>query len=308
MERLRGRQAEKLYPIAIHFPREQRSRKITGDDGCRATEKLIARLAPQNFSFALEATVPNVGRNAVLSIAVPRNSRDVTTAYLKNGFTDAVAVPDDESVIFRSSGAAAGIFLKARTNFILPFKTHRDTNAEVFPSPAEFLEGPEPLGEGIGFQILLRRAPPAIEESIARAVAELRRGKLLSEVLRGTESGDRSRNSWISFFRAFRNGSLRFDREAIATIERKQATPIFEANVRLAGGAISSLRAKALLEHPSHSFARFTAPLRNEFRPMQPRNLTAFVARYVAREFDPTHTIILNAAEVATIFRLPPMV
>jgi hypothetical protein len=96
------------------------------------------------------------------------------------------------------------------------------------------------------------------------------------------------------------------DQEKISAISKKVSLPIFEVNLRLISSAKTEQRALEILNQLKNSFSQFNNPLFNQlvFKKLSKRAMQKLFFQFSFRIFDPKQNLLLNCAELATIFSL----
>ena len=75
--------------------------------------------------------------------------------------------------------------------------------------------------------------------------------------------------------------------------------------MRVVASAGVQFETESILEGLSRGFEQFSAPLRQEFKIVKPRNPEKLFYQFSFREFDPGQAMLLNTEELASIFHLP---
>ncbi|MEK7554673.1 MAG: DUF87 domain-containing protein [Patescibacteria group bacterium] len=298
-----------LRPLAIHLPQERNEEGEKQDilKEINRSAQLLGVLGNLNIPFVLEAAVANVGEDIVFYLSVPEQAVTFAANQIHGLWPEAHVEPAHEYTVFQANGAAAGANLYLKHSEILPIRTYAEAELDTFAPILSNLSSVGLVGEGIAIQVVVQPAPRAAKDKASKAIYELKKGKRLSEVMHNslikTAREALKTNEYET--RAENRAPLVIDDEAIKAVSQKIAKPLFEVNVRLISGAVSPFQADALLNNLAGSFGQFSAPMRNEFRAVKPRNLKKFMFRYAMREFDPSAAMLLNSEEIASIFHLP---
>ncbi len=298
-----------LRPLAIHLSQQVSEEEEKQDvlKEINRSSQLLGALANLKIPFVLEAAVSNVGEDIIFYLSVPESALAFAANQIHGLWPEAQVEAAHEFTIFQADGAAAGAYLTASHSEVLPIRTYAEAELDTFAPILSNLANVGLVGEGLAIQVLVRPAPRSAKEKTSKAIYELKKGKNLSEVLHESflKSVREAMETTGKDNRIENRTQLVVDEEAVKALTQKISKPLFEVNVRLVSGAVSPFQADALLDNLAGSFSQFSAPMRNEFRVVKPRNQNRFMFHYTMREFDSKTAILLNTEEVASIFHLP---
>lgn len=279
------------------------------------SSQLLAALVNIKMPFALEIAVHNVGEDILFYVAIPESAIQYVTSQIHGLWPEAQIKISEEYTIFHPQGSARGAYLKQKHSMVLPIRTYEEAQIDTFASIVSNFAKLELVGEGMAMQILVKPASDTTRESMTKAIYRLKKGAKLADIIKEpflqAPEGLAKMGKIIDAVsgpatkQELPKEPTIVDEEAVKALTQKLAKPNFEVNVRLVAGAVSDFQAENLLEGLANSFQQFTAPIRNDFRIVKPRNLKNFTFKYIMREFDPAQSMILNADEIASIFHLP---
>ncbi|OHA10112.1 MAG: hypothetical protein A3A44_01695 [Candidatus Sungbacteria bacterium RIFCSPLOWO2_01_FULL_60_25] len=264
-------------------------------------------------AFALEITVPHIGEEIAMYIAVPRRFAQMAEKMIESTFTDAHIQPVEDYNIFNPTGAAAAATLTLKRSPILPLKTYRRLETDPLRELANAFSRIAHTGEGAALQIVARPAAGKWSGKIAGHAKQIYLGKSplspRNAVERGLAAaqatGQKSRKSPNEPESQHRLSPQ--EEEQVRLIETKGAKPLFEANVRIIGSAATEERATAIVHDIGAAFLQHTDPGLNEFvvRPLAGRERSRSLFRFSFRLFDPKTALILSSEELTSIWHLP---
>jgi len=278
-------------------------------------EQLLAGLAALKRPFVFEAAVPHIGEEIYFYIAIPRNLSEVAIKQVQGLWNGASISPAEQDYnIFNSEGVTAAAYVAQKGNYALPIRTYQEIGADPFSSIIGGFSKINEIGQGAAIQLIVKPAPVDFKKRVYKMIELLRKGQSFEDV---TEGGFPIKFSDIEeAFSAEKlqeakdkkgGGSLNriVDEEGIKTLEVKIQKPIFAVNVRVMASAHSPFQANDLLDGVTAGFSQFSAPRRNEFKVVKPRNSKQMVYDFCFRNFDANQTMILNSEEIASFFHLP---
>ncbi|MDP1718838.1 MAG: type IV secretion system DNA-binding domain-containing protein [bacterium] len=267
------------------------------------SSQLFSLLSGLKIPFSLETAVHNVGEDINFYIAVPEASLGFAAKQIQGLWADAQVQKVDDYTIFNSQGAVRAGFLKLKQHYAIPIRTFAETTIDTFLPILSNFSKLELTGEGMALQVLVRPASEDAKKSIMSSMFKLKKGEKLSDIL---HPGFMSKILPKKKPRPDEKPEpIIIDEESIKLLNQKVAKPLFEVNIRLIASAPSAYQAEEILFALTGSFNQFTAPLRNEFKVTEPRNLKDLVFKYVFREFNESQSVILNSDEIASVWHLP---
>ncbi|MDI6717792.1 MAG: type IV secretion system DNA-binding domain-containing protein [Patescibacteria group bacterium] len=275
-------------------------------DEINATAQLASILSGLNTPFSLEAAVHHIGEEIHFYVGVPKNSLETVSRQIEGLFKNAQIEPVDDYNIFSSSGENTGVFLKQKYSYALPVRTYMEANIDTFAPILSAFSKINEIGEGGAIQILAKLAPKSAKKSLTHIISRLKQGAKAEEVLQGPKITFQDiKKAALGTSEKNKEEKTIINEEAVKSVEAKISKPLLLVNIRALASAPSPYQANAILEGITHGFSQFTAPLRQEFKIIKPRDLKKFFYQYSFRYFNESDAVILNTEELASIFHLP---
>ena len=282
-----------LRILLIRLPQNFEAKKDLKEE-IGLSSQLFSILAGLKLPFALEAAVSSIGQDICFYLAVPQTSLDFVTKQVLALWSDAQIEPIDDYTVFNSQGAASAIYLKQKNHYALPIRTFNEANADTFLPILSNLSKLQPVGEGIAIQIIAKPAPEFVKKNVGNYISKLRQGVSLENALKGRVLSTQKKEE-----------PRVIDEESVKLLTEKISKPLFSVNVRLVASGATLFQADELLNSLAGSFSQFAAPGHNEFKAMKPRNAKDLLYKFIFREFDERHVVILGTDELASVFHLP---
>ena len=282
-----------LRILLIRLPQNFEAKKDLKEE-IGLSSQLFSILAGLKLPFALEAAGSSIGQDICFYLAVPQTSLDFVTKQVLALWSDAQIEPIDDYTVFNSQGAASAIYLKQKNHYALPIRTFNEANADTFLPILSNLSKLQPVGEGIAIQIIAKPAPEFVKKNVGNYISKLRQGVSLENALKGRVLSTQKKEE-----------PRVIDEESVKLLTEKISKPLFSVNVRLVASGATLFQADELLNSLAGSFSQFAAPGHNEFKAMKPRNAKDLLYKFIFREFDERHVVILGTDELASVFHLP---
>lgn len=267
------------------------------------SSQLFSLLSGLKIPFSLETSVHNVGEEIHFYIAVPEESVEFASRQIQGLWGDAEVVKCDDYTIFNSQGAVKAAYLKLKEHYAVPVRAFNEINIDTFLPILSNFSKIEMAGEGLAIQVLVSPAASEAKKASLAFIGQLKKGEKFSDVFHPK-----------FFSKALlpkqkkpddKPEPIVVDEESVKMLNQKISKPLFNVNVRLIASAPTAYRAEELLYSLTGSFSQFAAPLRNEFKIVEPRNPKDLVFKFVFREFDASQATVLNTDEIASIWHLP---
>lgn len=273
------------------------------------SEQLLSNLASLKKPFVLEVAVPHIGEEIHFYLAVPRSLSEIAIKQIQGLWSGAsVEVVRDDYSIFNPHGATTAAYLVEKENFALPIRTYQEIGADTFTAIAGGFTKIHEIGEGAVLQLVAQPASADAKKTIQRYLRALKRGESLEKA-----SGRQFPLKLSDFGEALkppaeqekREEQRIVDEDAVKMLEMKVSKPLFSVNVRLVASAPSPFQANDILEGLAAGFTQFTAPRRNEFRVVKPRNPQRLIYDFSFRNFRAGQAMVLTSEEIASFWHLP---
>lgn len=265
------------------------------------TEQLVVALAKNEAPFIAEVAVHNIGEEISFYVAVSEQMVQSAMRQVDGLWPGSqVEIAPEDYTIFNSQGNVALATLRQRSSFVLPIRTYTEANLDTFATILSNFTKIQALGEGLALQIVAVPAPKESKKRISGIIYRLKKGEKLNDII---ASG--LKNIFISKEKIPETQPRVVDEEAVKFLEAKNSKPLFSVNVRLVASAPTPYRTSELLDGLADSFSQFVAPRGNEFRLVKMGDSRKEVLKFVFREFDGGESMILNSAEIGSIFHFP---
>src|SRR3989344_5733359 len=270
-----------LYEIALPEPKSEQE----GQGRARPFKELVSAMeqfyagilavgesdANEPGYIALELAVPAHTPELRFYAAVPSGKRDLFEKQLLAGFPDAhLFAQDNDYNVFGSGNTAAVSIGKLATYPALPLKDYAAFDYDPLNAITNAFAKIAGEGEGAALQLVLEPAGERYLAHYRKILEALRRGTKRGEALSmpETELGRFAREIGHTLFSskpkeadARKEAEVReaeANKESIEAVERKVASPIVKATLRLAVSAREAARASAILGELEAAFNQFT--------------------------------------------------
>jgi hypothetical protein len=295
-----------LATLTITIPKQEKEDKTNLIEEINKSEKLFDALAALKQPFVFELAVHNTGEAINFYLAVPRAQVDFATRQVQGLFPEAQVSPSSDYTIFSGDGATAVANLALKAKAVLPIRTYREAEVDTFAPMVSTFSHLNDVGEGAAFQLVVKPAGDGARKSILESLARLKKGEKLADIistkfLTAKDITDAFSTNQKSKDDEFKN----VDEDAVKALSQKVAKPLFSVNARLVASADTRDKAEDILLSVAGAFSQFTAPLRNSFQIIRPRQTKKLVFSYIFREYDAGAALTLNSEELASVFHLP---
>lgn len=312
LRRKRLAQALNLKLLLICLPQKQlKDSSAEGKSGSdwkdeiNLSAQLFGILAGLKSPFVFEAAVHHIGEEIHFYAAVPRESIEFVSRQIEGLWKEASIEPIDDYNIFNSAAgaAASGIYLKQKLSYALPIRAYVEANIDTFAPILSGLSKINEIGEGAAIQLLIKPAPASAKKSILQIIDNLKKGMKLDDILKVGALKFKDIKKAINPEKEKLEKIV--DDESIKALELKISKPLLSVNLRVLVSGASQYQTDAVLESIVGGFSQFSAPRRNEFKIIRPRNPKNLIYQFSFREFNDSQSMILNTEELASLFHLP---
>ncbi|MHB8660593.1 MAG: type IV secretory system conjugative DNA transfer family protein [Minisyncoccota bacterium] len=320
-----------LYEIALPGPKgaEPNGREKTLKELISGMEQLYAGLlsvesatSGEPHYYALELAVPAEGSELQFYAAVPNGKRDLFEKQLLAIFPNAQAVPQPSDYnIFASGGIAVVSMAAFAENPALPLKDYTDFDYDPINAITNAFAKIESTGEGAALQILIEPRAERHVKHYGKILQALRKGQKRAaafstpETMLGEFARDFGKTLFSSKPKDVEKAKEAETRQAeqnktyIEQVEKKIATPIVGATIRLVASARDERKADQVLGALEAAFNQFANTQGNRlvFKRIPPK---ARQAQTVLDEFSfrlpDASAIPLSLRELTTMYHFPP--
>ena len=271
------------------------------------SEQLMSALVALKKPVVFEVAVPHIGEEIHFYAAVPERLTDVFARQVQSIWHDAQIDPADDYNIFNHTGTTSCVWIDQKDKFILPVRTYEEIENDTFAPILGGLSKINEIGEGGAFQFIIRPAGKNAKKAVFTSLMSLKKGKKLSDVLSDTPTvSDLYKAATdVKNEKKKEDEQKIIDEDAVKALELKLSKPLFEVNIRAIASASTKEQSDILLDGMTAGFSQFSAPNRNEFKLIKPRNFRQFIYRFIFREFSQNQKLILTSGELASVFHFP---
>ncbi len=254
----------------------------------------LAGIKPKGFLkaspyFVFEIAVPRIGEEVHFYAACPKNLKE-TFQKLILGFWPKAEVKESQDYNpFNPEGFSFGTFAHLKNSSVFPLKTYEQLATEPLSAITSVFAKLEKEEEGAAIQLIVKPTKISLLKKAEETIKNIEKKRKGKEKLQlSTQLSP-------------------LDQEKISAISKKISLPIFEVNLRLVSSAKTEPRAFEILNQLKNSFSQFNNPLFNEliFKKLSKKAMQKLFFQFSFRIFDPKQNLILNCAELATIFHFP---
>ncbi len=252
------------------------------------SQELYRRLGEFNISFTLEVEVYGVGEEIQFFITVALHNKKRVVRLIET-LWPTVSVEEIDGYENWHSGTDGSTltigYLQQRKPYSMPIEVAHRGHYEPFSHTLRQLSRLTPLGEGAALQWVVRPANPGIAEDI-------------NELLRQLGAGHYhiSRHLHETFV---------ITPENLKLIKQKVAQPLFIITARVAAASDHLNRANAIVHALAKTLEGRSSDQLNQLALQEIKQSDRTIDAFLSRSFEPAHSIILSAEELATVFHFP---
>lgn len=301
----------RLYEVLIFKTKEEGK---TNEDVLLNDSQFFNSLAGFKKPLVFELAVANIEEEIKFYAAVHRSEAEALEKQINSFYLKSEIVPIEDYNIFNPNGVALASELKLANPFILPIKTFRELKTDPLGSLVGIFNKLQKKGEGMAFQLIIKKAPKTAKDRIFKAVSELRKGKKLKEILygKGAIGVIKEARETISPPKKAETKPYEFPQketreDLVQIINAKAGSNLFSVNLRIIVSAGDKNRAEELLSQIKNYFEQFSKAEMNSFKSDDSRGKSLDIAIYnfSFRNFRTKSNFILNSEELATVYHFP---
>jgi hypothetical protein len=249
-------------------------------------------------------------------VVVPGGYKHFIEEQVHAQFSDAEIDEVPDYNIFTPTGVILGSYLVFRRASMFPVKTYDKLESDPLNSLTNALAK---LGEGEGaaLQVIIRSAPKAWRQEGIRVARAMQQGKKLSDVQ--TKGGAKGVAKLIGKdFKSVALGTPQketekesyrlspLEEEMVKGLEEKASKAGLQANIRVVVCAKTPARTQQALNDILQSFGQYNVyEYGNSFVKSMPKFRKNLVESFIYRTFDEGKSIVMNSAELASIYHFP---
>jgi len=290
-----------LLSVSLPFEKVFEKEKLTPlQDFLKNAEQFFTSLAGIKskgfFSsspyFVFEIAVPRIGEEILFFVACPKSLKE-TFQKLILGFWPKAEVKETQDYNpFNPEGFSVGTFAQLKNSAVFPLKTYEQLATEPLSAITSIFAKLAKEGEGAAIQMIVKPTRISLLKRAEQAIKWIEKKPETQKEKTQTQ---------------IQTQLSPLEQEKISAISKKVSLPLFEVNLRLISSAKTEQRALEILNQLKNSFSQFNNPLFNElvFKKLSKRVMQKLFFQFSFRIFDSTQNLLLNCAEIATIFHFP---
>jgi hypothetical protein len=254
-------------------------------------------------------------------VAVPKYLESVFEKYVQGVYPNAVVdkVPQDYTV-FEPQGVTTGAYLQLSESSLFPISTYQTLEKDPLSVVTNNLSKIS-ANEGAALQILIRPLSQSnLRKTGEKALKKIREGKSVREAVTRAGSNflieDFETMTDVFFARDVKTKETSlpstdkekgFDQKGYDAIQSKIQKQPFEANIRIVASAQTGSRAEEILSHLTSAFGQYSLSAINslETKEVYKKELRKLIYDFSFRNFNKSHSSILNLEELASIYHFP---
>ena len=300
--------------LSLTFPYEFAEEKVEVKEELKKVSQFLSLLAERKKPFVFEVALSNIGKNIQFYLAVDKKEVEYFVKGMESIWPQIQVKYAKDYNVFNPHGSSLGGYLVLRKHFALPVKLADSFEADPLESILSSFAKLSETGEGMAYQLVLRKAGKNKNAAIRSIISKLKNGLSLSESLK-------KKNPFFSFLKDLflalnSSGKNKEEKnvdkkiqaipeDLLGGLNKKASLPLFEVDLRLVVSARERLRAESLLDQLASSFSQFNQPEANSFKLKKPSNLTKFFTNFSWRVFNKKERNILSSLEIAGLWHPP---
>lgn len=299
-----------LVTVPRELSSEEEARKEI-KDFITPFEQVIDKFSHYKKNIVLELVNPYDSDEIRFYLAINRADADLLVKVVSSLYPRAQIEPTEEYTIFSPQGKNIGGIISLKENFVLPIKSFYEAKEDPFTTIVNALSKTA-RDEGVGLQIIFRAEQNKKAKFLQSVRKNLLEGKSLKEALAAPKVviEDTFKKQWQKpeDKQKEKEKPKIVDETLVKLVEEKAKNPLFEVNIRFLVSANSKERAEELFSHIKESFNAYYNPVGNDLvvqKVSQAKALKKLSYDFAFRQFRLNQIVILNSAELATIFHLP---
>lgn len=252
-------------------------------------------------------------------VTVPQELRQFVEQQIQSQAPDAFIDEREDYNIFNPQCVISATTLRFKKSYYFPIQTYQDMEFDplngLTNSLSKFRDDAQ---GGAAIQFVARSAHPRWHAAAHQLAREVRQGKKLSDAVkmvglnpassafRTVLSARKKTPEELERMSRQQQTVSQFEEEALSRIQQKSGKSAFEVNIRIVVAAPNQASADASLSAIADSFSQYAGyEFGNGFIKKNPRNLKKFLHDFIYRNFRERGQMILNTAEMASLFHFP---
>lgn len=264
--------------------------------------------------FTLEVAVSDNSDDIIFYVAVPTLHVDLFEKHILSLYPHAIITEQKSDYnIFAKGGTALLATATLRKHSVYPLKMYEEFDHDPLSVLLNAFSKIEKNGGGAAIQIVLRdggdqhhKTYRGIEKKVAKGVSvekAIRLSTTAGELFEGVKDLFKSKDTK----KHEKENEIRIDEKALELFDIKIATPILEADIRIAVSASDEAQAKRTLGEIESSFNQFESTRGNRLEWKHPKGRALYEAlrAFAFREFRHADVLALSTAELAGLIHFP---
>ncbi len=307
-----------LYEITLPYEKPREGAEKNFRELIAVMEQFYSSLPSMESYTVLEIGLPFAGKDIVFYAAVDKKQSQLFEKTLQGLFPYAnLAVKKDDYNVFKPEGYSVGSFVKLKEDEILPVRNYEKFESDPLQVIINTFSKLKDEGEGAALQIVLSVPKYDLTKKVKTIVAEVRKGKSLSDAMKGQgsfiselfrEIGRFAKGDSPSYKKEQEEQSAKpADEELVNLLEFKASRSTLNANIRLIASAENDAKASTILRELESAFSQFKEAQGNSFEFIKPKKgkLKELFYKFSFRLPDKNTAVKLNTAELASVFHFP---
>lgn len=276
-------------------------------------EQFYSGMSAAGSYFVLEIGLPVFGKEIVFYAAVEKSRSLLFEKQVQGLFPQAsLKIKKEDYNIFQPQGYSLGSVLKFKKEEILPIKTYDKFESDPLQVIINTFSKLQAAGEGAALQIIVSPASSGFIKKIKTVSVEARKGKSLSKILYDYEHVGKGvmRGFWNLIFgysEPKKDEQKPIDEELVKLLEAKASRLMARVSLRLLVSSDSKEKSDSILTELESAFLQFSEAQGNgfEFIRLKSKKLKELFYKFSFRIPDEKTGLILNTAELASVFHFP---
>ncbi|MDP3965830.1 MAG: DUF87 domain-containing protein, partial [bacterium] len=274
----------------------------------------LTSLISPHEGFSLEIAVPNGSEEVSLYLGVPRAKQVLAERLISSVFPNArISESRGDYNLFNYGGENAGAIARLSDHAAFPLKTYEMFEHDPLNVLLSAFAKLAKHGEGAAIQFVVGNEGDRYNRHYKKMIRAIERGWPVVRALRVSETAlgdivdEFAREIFMpSVHKEDKEKDYRRVSDQVATevIGRKIKSRIAPVLIRLVASAPDKKRAQDILQNLMAPFNQYDDPKGNHlaFKEVSSWSLSGFLRDFIFRDFDPSITMPLSLAEVATMF------
>ena len=280
------------------------------------SEQLLGSLANFKLPVVMEFAVHNIGEDVNLYFAAAETEMDSLIQQIQAFWPGAEIDKVDDYNIFNPQGTSLAAVFKQERPAILPIKTFESLPEDFLLPVMNTFSTLAKEGDGIGLQIIFKKADAKTAKQFKTVGSELRKGESLEQALAKagqTGAGQFADTLGKSFVpekpeeKTDKEKNKNSDADLVEGVESKVAKPLLEANIRLVSSCPNLQKAESLLNQIESILPQLANPKGNSLslKKLSGKEEEKEIFDFSFRNFRDKNKLILSTLELATLAHLP---